>query len=43
MTRTGLALGKNRGHVTEQRELAPKPSHRKGVRILLSTCISSNV
>jgi large subunit ribosomal protein L36e len=30
--RSGLAKGKNSGHVTQQRELKPKPSHRKGVR-----------
>jgi hypothetical protein len=32
VARSGLAKGKNSGHITQQRELKPKPSHRKGVR-----------
>jgi len=31
MARSGLAKGANKGHITEERTLAPKPSHRKGV------------
>lgn len=31
MARTGYAKGANSGHVTEQRDLKPKPSSRKGV------------
>ena len=31
MTRSGYAKGKHSGHVTQQRTLKPKPSHRKGV------------
>lgn len=31
MARSGLAKGKNPGHVTQQRDLKPKPSYRKGV------------
>merc|ERR1712151_1285668 len=30
MARTGYAKGKHSGHVTEQRELKPRPSSRKG-------------
>merc|ERR1711976_407056 len=30
MTRTGIALGKNGGHATTERERAAKPSRRKG-------------
>jgi hypothetical protein len=33
MTRSGLAKGKNKGHITQERELKPKPSQRKGVRL----------
>ena len=31
-TATGIAVGLNKGHVTTKRELAPRPSNRKGVR-----------
>ena len=31
MTRTGLAKGANKGHITKERELPAKPSNRKGV------------
>jgi hypothetical protein len=35
MTATnGYAKGINSGHVTQKRVLKPKPSHRKGVRLL---------
>jgi hypothetical protein len=32
--RTGIAVGKNKGHITAQRDLAARPSERKGVSIL---------
>ncbi|KAK2977334.1 hypothetical protein RJ640_013313 [Escallonia rubra] len=28
--KTGLFVGLNKGHITTKRELAPRPSHRKG-------------
>lgn len=31
MARSGLAKGANKGHITEQRERAPRPSRSKGV------------
>ena len=31
MARTGIAQGANKGHVTEQRERAARPSRSKGV------------
>jgi hypothetical protein len=34
MSRTGLAVGLNKGHVTNPLEKRIKPSHRKGVRII---------
>eukprot|EP00299_Pterocystis_sp_00344_P008767 c3453_g1_i2.p1 GENE.c3453_g1_i2~~c3453_g1_i2.p1 ORF type:complete len:114 (+),score=14.26 c3453_g1_i2:42-344(+) len=30
MVATGIAVGKNKGHVTTKRELAPRPASRKG-------------
>ncbi|KAL3795836.1 hypothetical protein ACHAW5_008887 [Stephanodiscus triporus] len=30
MARSGLAKGANKGHITEQRERAPRPSRTKG-------------
>lgn len=34
MARSGLAKGKNKGHITQERELKAKPSSRKGVRTI---------
>jgi hypothetical protein len=31
--KSGLFVGINKGHVVTKRELAPRPSDRKGVRI----------
>ena len=31
MARSGIAKGANKGHVTEQREVAARPSRSKGV------------
>lgn len=31
---TGLFVGLNRGHIVTKKELAPRPSDRKGVRYL---------
>jgi hypothetical protein len=31
MARSGYAKGKDKGHITEQRELKPRPASRKGV------------
>jgi hypothetical protein len=33
MTATGIAVGANKGHVVTKRDLAPRASRRKGVRI----------
>jgi hypothetical protein len=32
MVKTGYAKGANSGHITQERELKPKPARRKGVR-----------
>jgi large subunit ribosomal protein L36e len=31
--KSGLFVGINKGHVVTKRELPPRPSHRKGVRL----------
>lgn len=33
MTASGIAVGANKGHVVTKRDLAPRASRRKGVRI----------
>lgn len=33
--KSGLSVGQNRGHIVTRRELAPRPSDRKGVCIFL--------
>ena len=33
MTRSGLAKGANKGHITEQRERVARPSQSKGVSV----------
>lgn len=33
MARNGYCKGANSGHITEERQLKPKPSQRKGVSI----------
>jgi hypothetical protein len=33
MTATGIAVGANKGHVVTKRDLAPRASRRKGVRV----------
>ena len=41
---TGLFVGLNRGHVVTKKELAPRPSDRKGVRpflLYILACILS--
>jgi hypothetical protein len=40
MARSGIAKGKNKGHITQERELKAKPSTRKGVRqVVVSTVL----
>ena len=33
--KSGLSVGQNKGHIVTRRELAPRPSDRKGVCIFL--------
>jgi hypothetical protein len=42
MARNGIAKGINSGHITTARELAPKPSSRKGVSYFPSETESSS-